>query len=175
LRPRLQLTLLLAAVLALWAGASLAHAAGARFRVGDEISSYRSETWRWQRLMGVPRSPSNYRTMATGERYRHWVRDLWKRRARRVRHLAARPPHSENWRCIHSHEAGWTAHTGNGYYGGLQMDFGFQQHYGRFLLRRKGTADNWTPVEQMWVAERSQRAGRGFWPWPNAARICGLL
>jgi hypothetical protein len=55
------------------------------------------------------------------------------------------------------------------------MDLGFQQHYGGELLREKGTADNWTPVEQMWVAERAYRAGRGFYPWPNAARYCGLL
>ena len=61
------------------------------------------------------------------------------------------------------------------YYGGLQMDISFQRMYGRDLLRRKGTAENWTPVEQMWVAERALRAGRGFYPWPNTARYCGLL
>jgi len=27
----------------------------------------------------------------------------------------------------------------------------------------------------MWVAERAHRAGRGFTPWPNTARSCGLL
>ncbi len=43
------------------------------------------------------------------------------------------------------------------------------------LLRRKGTADRWTPVEQMWVAERAHRSGRGFYPWPNTARYCGLI
>ena len=47
--------------------------------------------------------------------------------------------------------------------------------YGGDLLRRKGTADKWTPVEQMWVAERAYRAGRGFYPWPNTARYCGLI
>ena len=26
----------------------------------------------------------------------------------------------------------------------------------------------------MWVAERAYRT-RGFWPWPNTARFCGLL
>ena len=55
------------------------------------------------------------------------------------------------------------------------MDIGFQQRYGADLLREKGTADNWTPVEQMWVAERAYRAGRGFYPWPNTARYCGLM
>jgi hypothetical protein len=27
----------------------------------------------------------------------------------------------------------------------------------------------------MWVAERALRAGRGFYPWPNTARMCGLI
>ncbi len=30
-------------------------------------------------------------------------------------------------------------------------------------------------VEQMWVAERAHRSGRGFYPWPNTARYCGLI
>jgi hypothetical protein len=55
------------------------------------------------------------------------------------------------------------------------MNLHFQRLYGRFLLRRKGTANRWSPLEQMWVAERALRAGRGFWPWPNTARGCGLL
>ena len=55
------------------------------------------------------------------------------------------------------------------------MDLGFQQHYGRMLLRVKGTADHWTPLEQMWIAERAYRSGRGFYPWPNTARSCGCI
>jgi hypothetical protein len=27
----------------------------------------------------------------------------------------------------------------------------------------------------MWVAERAYRSGRGFYPWPNTARACGLI
>ena len=37
----------------------------------------------------------------------------------------------------------------------------FQATYGGDLLRAKGTADHWTPLEQMWVAERAYRT-RGF-------------
>ena len=73
--------------------------------------------------------------------------------------------------CIHRYEGAWSD-DGSPYYGGLQMDIGFQQHYGGMLLRTKGTADNWTPLEQMWVAERAYRSGRGFYPWPNTARYC---
>ena len=63
---------------------------------------------------------------------------------------------------------------GSPYYGGLQMDISFQASYGGPLLATKGTAENWTPLEQMWVAERAYRSGRGFYPWPNTARACGL-
>ena len=55
------------------------------------------------------------------------------------------------------------------------MDLTFQRLYGSYLLRRKGTADRWTPVEQMWVAWRAYHSGRGFYPWPNTARACGLI
>ena len=82
--------------------------------------------------------------------------------------------HGEEHGCIHRYEGAW-ADDGAPYYGGLQMDLGFQRRYGSSLLARKGPAGNWTPIEQMWVAERARRSGRGYWPWPNAARICGLL
>lgn len=90
------------------------------------------------------------------------------------------PPHYQQWLCIHSHEAAWdnpgVDWRGNPspYYGGLQMDLAFQRAYGPELLARKGTANNWTPLEQMWVAERALKARGGFNPWPNTARYCGL-
>jgi len=84
-----------------------------------------------------------------------------------------RPPHYSAWLCIHSHEGSWTD-SGAPYWGGLQMDWGFMRAYGGRLLRLKGTADHWTPLEQMWVAERAWRT-RGFYPWPNTARMCGLI
>ena len=78
--------------------------------------------------------------------------------------------------CIAEHESHrtWDISTGNGYYGGLQMDRQFQQAYAPGLYRTKGTADNWTAEEQMRTAERA-RVTRGFHPWPNTARMCGLL
>ena len=86
------------------------------------------------------------------------------------------PPHDDQWLCIHSHEAGWDNHdTGrNGHDGGLQMHFDFMRGYGPEVYAAKGTADRWTPLEQMWVAERAWRV-RGFQPWPETARMCGLL
>ena len=81
----------------------------------------------------------------------------------------------ESFLCIHRYEGAWTSNTGNGYYGGLQMDLSFQATYGAEFLRRWGTADNWPVWAQLKTASRAYQSGRGFWPWPNTARACGLL
>ena len=77
--------------------------------------------------------------------------------------------------CIHNYEGSWGADTGNGYYGGLQMDYGFMAAYGREYLQAWGPANNWPPAIQMAVAIRAYLSGRGFYPWPNSARLCGLI
>jgi hypothetical protein len=160
--------------------ANEAHAAEQRFDVVEQIGDYRQQTWDWQGLMKVRRTPTTYEERdATGVAYLTWLRDLWQSRATRAEARAQDPPHEGAWRCIHRHEAaragGWDASTGNGYYGGLQMSVLFMRTLGPELLREKGTADNWTAVEQMWVAERAIRRGYGFTPWPISARACGLL
>jgi Transglycosylase-like domain len=169
--------LLLLVVVAL-TGVSNANAAGQRASVLDEIDGYRSETWGWQGLMRVKRTPTSYSELSAGESYREWLRDLWRARADRAEARAQDPPNERAWRCIQHHEAsragGWAANTGNGYYGGLQMSRQFQRVLAPELVRRKGTADNWTALEQMWVAERALRRGFGYTPWPNTARRCGL-
>jgi hypothetical protein len=76
--------------------------------------------------------------------------------------------------CIHRYEGAWTSNTGNGYYGGLQMDYGFMRSYGAEFVERWGTADNWPVWAQLEAAARAHRSGRGFSPWPNTARFCGL-
>lgn len=141
----------------------------------EATDNLRAETWRLQRLMGRSRTPSAFSERRTvSVRYRVWVLRLWRARAVRARRAAAQPPHRSAWLCLQRHEGRWNDPHAP-YYGGLQMDLAFQRAYGRDLLRQKGTADRWTPVEQMWVAERALRSGRGFWPWPNTARMCGLL
>jgi hypothetical protein len=79
------------------------------------------------------------------------------------------------FQCIHRYEGAWDANTGNGYYGGLQMDIGFQTRYGADFVQRWGTADNWPAWAQLLAATRAYRSGRGFYPWPNTARVCGLI
>jgi hypothetical protein len=140
-----------------------------------QIDRFRTQTWAWQRLMQRPRTPTSHSARRSpAPRYRQWVLNLWKRRAAAARRQAQNPPRRGAWICIHRHEGAWDDPHAP-YYGGLQMDIHFQRLYGPELLRRKGTADNWSPLEQMWVAERAYRSGRGFYPWPNTARACGLI
>jgi hypothetical protein len=82
---------------------------------------------------------------------------------------------NDSFLCIHHYEGAWNANTGNGYYGGLQMDLSFQGSYGADFLRLWGTADKWPPWAQLQAAARAYQSGRGFYPWPNTARACGLL
>ena len=146
--------------------------ASSEVRLAQLAHKYRQATWRWQRLMRVPLTPARQRSSSRATRAT--VR-VWRQRAKRAYRRAHNPPLESAWLCIHRHEAPWTANTGNGYYGGLQMDVSFQRTYGRRLLVRKGRAHRWLPVEQIWVAVRAYRSGRGFYPWPNTARRCGLI
>lgn len=140
------------------------------WKVQRIIDSYRRTTWHWQRVMGRPVTLTLRRPQANpAARLR-----TWRSVATYTQRLASRPPHLSAWMCIHRYEGAWND-ANSPYYGGLQMDLGFQRTYGAYLLRNKGTADRWSPLEQMWVAERAYRAGRGFYPWPNTARACGLL
>jgi len=52
---------------------------------------------------------------------------------------------TNTWERLASCESGgnWHINTGNGYYGGLQMDRAFQSLYGTRYVDRWGTADNW--------------------------------
>ena len=106
---------------------------------------------------------------------------LWQRRsALATLELAKHGLAIPNWlhgsfMCIHRFEGGWHANTGNGYYGGLQMDRGFQALYGADFVARWGTAERWPVWAQLQAAARAYLSGRGFEPWPNTARACGLL
>jgi hypothetical protein len=104
-----------------------------------------------------------------------WLAKVWKGRYLAARWRYEHPPRLRDWLCIHRGEGAWNSNTGNGYYGGMQMDRQFQRTYGPELYRRKGTANNWTPLEQIWVSERAYSSGRGFYPWPTTARRCGLI
>jgi hypothetical protein len=99
---------------------------------------------------------------------------FWGRRAQYLHRVAARPRDKRGWLCIHRYEGSWHD-SGDPYWGGLQMDRGFMRRYAPRVLLRRGLANRWTPLEQMWVAERAYRSGRGYYPWPSTARACGLI
>jgi hypothetical protein len=132
------------------------------------LDGYRARTWRWQATMGRPLTrrpvhPANLRTLR-----------FWQRAARRAYVAYIHPPHRRAWLCIHRYEGSWQD-SGDPYWGGLQMDRGFMEGYAPHHLLRRGWADNWSPLEQMWVAERAYRNGRGYYAWPSTARVCGLI
>jgi hypothetical protein len=126
----------------------------------------RAATWRWQVVMGRRRS-----RLSAPLDTRRALR-FWGRKVRLVRRQAAHPPHRRGWLCIHHFEGSWRD-SGDPYWGGLQMDRGFMRAYAPRMLLRRGWANRWSPLEQMWVAEHAHR-GRGYSPWPNTARFCGL-
>jgi hypothetical protein len=149
------------------------HAAAVHYLEG-QLQRYEQKTWYWQRLTGAPRTDTAGRRLAAmGVSDLKRIVLMWERRARKAHRFAQHPPHMRQWMCIHHYEGAWND-VGGPYWGGLQMDIGFQQHYGGWLLRMKGTADHWTPLEQIWTAEKASQS-RGFWPWPNTAHLCGLI
>jgi hypothetical protein len=154
---------------------------GLRSRLSRRIAYTRALTLRLRRVFpgrvsrafADARAPSGAATLK-----------LWQDRSARAAvlvdlHGYARPRVSRYlasaFTCIHRYEGAWDSNTGNGYYGGLQMDLPFQSRYGADYLRRWGTADNWPAWAQLQAAARAYRAGRGFYPWPNTARDCGLI
>lgn len=152
------------------------HVAGVKF--------YRDVTWERQDQLGTARTKSNFHPWRIQScKYTVWVAHLWAKRAKSskraliemLRAQSAQGALTSDWACIHRYEGAWDANTGNGYYGGLQMDLGFQSSYGPEFLRRWGTADNWPIWAQVAAANRAKNSGRGYGPWPNTARYCGLI
>jgi hypothetical protein len=127
-----------------------------------------------------------------GYRYQGRTAEWWSRRAvqarkdanargRTIRRLQNAQRHASahffDWMaaasCVIDREGTWTTNTGNGYYGALQADIGFQRTYAPDHLRRWGTADNWPWWAQLEMGYRGWLF-RGWNPWPNTARACGL-
>jgi hypothetical protein len=163
------------------------------------VAFHRAAAWRWETTSLSPLAKTRYAERHTTDLQRlDRLVKWWTSVHARAEQYALNPPHFTDWMCIHAAiknarwnrrtlqyvgggyhvsgtgEGSWTADIGNGYYGGLQMDYGFMRTYGPTLLARKGTANHWTALEQMWVAEQAFKSRR-FYPWPNTARACGLI
>lgn len=119
---------------------------------------------KWERLL---QSRINTGEIANIRAHYHWAQRLL------ARYWSMLGPVSA-WMCIHSYEGSWQD-AYDPYWGGLQMDKGFQRHYGSDMIRAYGAlANRWHPYDQMIVATRAYLS-RGFYPWPNTARYCGLI
>jgi len=139
----------------------------------QDVTVERYAAWICEDSLQLSHTRTSYEERGAGPADLDALEQRWNAIGDACRYKLFHPPHLRQWLCIQSHEAAWTD-AGAPYWGGLQMSRGFMSAYGPKLLRLKGTADNWTPFEQMWVAELAWR-GRGFHPWPAAARSCGLL
>lgn len=85
----------------------------------------------------------------------------------RMRALVRR--HLDGWVCIHGREGAWNASTGNGFYGGLQMTFGW--------AGRVGDASRLSPAQQIAAAEAEAAEHGWSWTWmhgqwPNTFPPC---
>ena len=86
------------------------------------------------------------------------------------------------WESVNSRECSgtWNCNTGNGYFGGLQMDYQFQATYNPKALRIWGTANNWPREAQELAADRAFDGYRGFGPrglgpWPSSNAALGTF
>jgi hypothetical protein len=118
-----------------------------------------------------PRHFSATRKRSSPEAARNLAR-RWHQRAIAAWRVAHRPPQLRAWNCIHHYEGSWSDPNAP-YWGGLQMDYSFQSAYGPWLLKHKGTANHWTPLQQIWAGVRAWRV-RGFEPWSTSAHACGV-
>ncbi len=134
---------------------------------------HRSRTWHWQDVAGRARTPTSHAERHTRSvAYLAWIDRLWSHRRITARRLAARQPtiaHLALWECIHRGEGAWNAQTGNGFYGGLQMTYGWDGLVGNAALL--------LPTQQMQAAETGYRRS-GYstaWlegQWPNTSPPC---
>ncbi len=127
----------------------------------------------WQDVAGLPRTPSEHAERRTQSvPFLIWINHLWQHRQRMARRYAMAHPmigHRALWLCIHSREGAWNAQTGNGYYGGLQMTYGWDGLVGNAALL--------SPAQQMRAAETGyRRSGYSVsWlegQWPNTSPPC---
>jgi hypothetical protein len=146
------------------------------------VKHYRTVVWNLQQRLSIAPAKAEFKVWELPScRFAKWTAELWRGRTAqwtdRWIEYKNRPKikYLPQWICIHNHEGAWNANTGNGYYGGLQMDITFMEAYGSDMISKYGGyAHTWSPRDQIIVAERAYDSGRGFGPWPNTRRMCGI-
>jgi len=77
--------------------------------------------------------------------------------------------HYSGWMCIHAREGSWNAQTGNGYYGGLQMSYGWA---GRVSNAALLSPDAQVAAAEAEAAEHRWDYGWMASQWPNTFPPC---
>ena len=98
-----------------------------------------------------------------------WLTREYSQTKAAMRPRVAVSSHLQGWICIHSREGAWNAQTGNGYYGGLQMTYGWA---GRVV-----NAALLSPSQQIAAADAEAREHSYdyYWmqhQWPNTFPPC---
>ena len=140
-----------------------------------KIHKHVKQTNKIRESKGYDRLRYRYRPERHPERRGFYLR-WWQRQHRRAISLERHYPWTQAWyqaaMCVHQGEGAWNSNTGNGFYGGMQFDYTtwLSNGGGRFAEY----AHLASPLEQLtvtwWTWQR-----RGWYPWPNTARACGLL
>lgn len=166
------------------------------------IHFQRNRTWHFQDLVGQDRTPYYYwaESKCGNKNCRYNILLKWRHRHAKAKtlwqHIGTAvsitsgfanvnyySPQFAGLLCIHSGykdnvkvgsgEGAWNANTGNGYYGGLQMDYTFETTYGATFYAKWGNANNWPPLDQLIAGYRAVLV-RGYSPWPTTRIPCGL-
>ena len=165
------------------AGDSTRAVAGATVWQKQTLGRLQEQSYFMERVMHVPvtnvdSTLSRRLQSAASPRERDKILiERWTRAYLRTAARYRNPPFLAALTCIHRGEGSWNDRRNAIYDGGLQMNISFEERYGDFLLRLKGRAYNWTPLEQIWTAVYAINGPdhRGFYPWPTTARVCNLI
>jgi hypothetical protein len=156
-----------------------ASTASQKLRKSETVVAWYENKGNWHLRPGFEKCSQIKFDRPAGRCYKHRQGYRWHKE--RVAKLAPKPQlsHLAGWLCIHSREGAWND-EGDPYWGGLQMGWWFMNTYARELVQLKGPASNWTPLEQMAVAEGAYYLSgysdswmRG--QWPNTYPPCAHL
>lgn len=147
-----------------------------KWKIVKGIRFYRASTWTWNWQAGSRLQRFSKWRPRHSCAYLGYLGLMARKRARSARLMFERWYQAAlgRWSCIHSHEGAWNDDNAP-FWGGLQMDEGFQRAYGQEFMRLWGYANNWPVWAQLRAADRAHDSGRGYYPWPNTARACGLI
>jgi hypothetical protein len=144
-----------------------------KLRKSETVVAWYQHKGRWHLRPGFAKCSQIKFDRPAARCYKHRLGYRWHKQ--RIERLRPKPTlsHLAGWLCIHSREGAWNANTGNGYYGGLQMTYGW-------LGLIRGAASDMSPMAQMAAAEGGYLMSgySSAWlagQWPNTYPPCAHL